>query len=255
MNIQQLYAFLNDRIPSSLSCDWDNDGLMCCADPDAEVKRVLIALDITQKVVEEAIVGEYDLIISHHPLIFSPLRALTPSNHVAKKVITLLRAGVSAMSFHTRLDAVKGGVNDLLAAQLGLTDFVPFGENGEEIGRIGTLEKPMKLSAFAQKVKVVTGADSLQFSDGGKEVLRVAVLGGGGASDVDAAAAAGADTYVTGELKHHQLTDAPECGMNLIAAGHFYTEDHICKHLAELVAQAIPSAEIVITNSNPIQTI
>ena len=255
MNIQQLYAFLNDRIPSSLSCDWDNDGLMCCADTSAEVKMVLIALDITKKVVEEAIAGGYDLIVSHHPLIFSPLRSVTPSDHVAKKVITLLRAGISAMSFHTRLDAVKGGVNDLLAAQLGLIDVVPFGENGEEIGRIGSLEAPMSLSAFAQTVKAVTGADALQFSNGGKEVLRVAVLGGGGSSDVGAAAAAGADTYVTGELKHNQLTDAPECGMNLIAAGHFYTEDHICKHLAELIAEAIPEAEIVITNSNPVQTI
>jgi dinuclear metal center YbgI/SA1388 family protein len=255
MNIKQLYAFLNDRIPSSLSCDWDNDGLMCCADPEAEVKKILIALDITQKVVEEAIAGGYDLIVSHHPLIFSPLRSVTPSDHVANKVIKLLRAGISAMSFHTRLDAVKGGVNDLLATRLGLIDVVPFGENGEEIGRIGSLDAPMELSAFAQKVKAVTGADALQFSNGGKEVFRVAVLGGGGSSDVGAAAAAGADTYVTGELKHNQLTDAPECGMNLIAAGHFYTEDHICKHLAELIAQAIPEAEILITNSNPIQTI
>ena len=254
MKVQELYRFLNDRIPSSLSCEWDNDGLMCCPDPEAEVKRVLIALDITAAVVEEAIAGEYDLIVSHHPLIFSPLRALDPADHVAKKVITLLRAGISAMSFHTRLDAVEGGVNDTLAARLGLCDVEVFGDHGEAIGRVGTLEEPLSLAAFAARVKEATGADCVQYV-GSNEVHRVAVLGGSGSDDVKAAKSAGADTYVSGELKHNYLTDAPDLGINLVAAGHFHTENPVCERIRELLLAVDSALEIRLTDSNPVKCI
>ena len=255
MTQKELYAALNERIPSALSCDWDNDGLMCCPAPNAEVKRVLVALDITAAVVEKAICEGYDTVISHHPLIFSPLKRIEPSDPIAKKVIALIGAGITAMSFHTRLDAVEGGVNDVLAAALGLESVAPFGENGEAIGRIGYLPEKTSLQAFAKAVKDATGADSVLYSDAGLCVHRVAVLGGGGASDVDAAHRAGADTYLTGELKHNQLTDAPELGMNLIAAGHFYTEDHICIRLRELALEADPTLTVCVTNSNAVRIV
>ena len=255
MKIQELYYFLNERIPESLSCEWDNDGLMCCPDGSREVHRVLIALDITAAIAERAINEGYDVILSHHPLIFRPLKALNDSDPVAKKTLRLLLSGVTAMSFHTRLDAVVGGVNDTLAAALGLLEVVPFAENGEEIGRIGELKDAMTLDDFAARVKSVTGAPYVQVADAGVPVRRVALLGGGGASDADAAKAAGADTYLTGELKHNQLTDAPENGMNLIAAGHFYTEDLVCRRLAELVAEADPKIEITVANSNAVRFI
>lgn len=252
MTVRELYSFLNEKIPPSLSCDWDNDGLMCCPDPDVDVKKVLVALDVTAKVVKEAINGHYDVIVSHHPLIFSPLRRVEPSDHVARKVIDLIRAGVSVMSFHTRLDAVKGGVNDVLAEALGLQNVETFGENGEEIGRIGRLEKPTALFAFAATVKDATGADAVQVSDAGRPAYRVAVLGGSGSDDVKVAARAGADTYVSGELKHNYLTDAPECGINLIAAGHFYTENLVCERIREWVREADADVTVHITSSNPV---
>ena len=255
MKIHELYKFFNEKIPTSLSCDWDNDGLMCCGDPEREVRRVLVALDITAAVVAEAVAGKYDLVLSHHPLIFRPLRAVEPSDPVAKKVLTLLQAGITAMSFHTRLDAVVGGVNDTLAEALGLVDVVPFGDGGETIGRIGTLKEAMPVDEFASCVKAVTGAPWVQLSDAGLKAFRVAVLGGGGSGDVDAARAAGADTYLTGELKHNQLTDAPEWGINLIAAGHFYTEDLICSRLCELALEADSSLEVRVVNSNAVRMI
>lgn len=255
MKIHELYKFFNEKIPTSLSCDWDNDGLMCCGDPEREVCRVLVALDITAAVVAEAIAGKYDLVLSHHPLIFRPLRAVEPSDPVAKKVLKLLQAGITAMSFHTRLDAVVGGVNDTLADALGLVDVVPFGNGGETIGRIGTLKEAMPVEEFAKRVKSVTGAPWVQLSDAGIKACRVAVLGGGGSGDVDAARAAGADTYLTGELKHNQLTDAPEWGVNLIAAGHFYTEDLICSRLCELALEADPTLEVRVVNSNAVRMI
>ena len=253
MTVRELYAFLNEKIPPSLSCTWDNDGLMCCPDPDREVRRVLVALDITAEVVKTAIEGGYDAIVSHHPMIFSPLRAVEPSDPVARKVIDLLCGGVAAMSFHTRLDAVEGGVNDVLAEALGLCDVTPFGLDGEAIGRIGTLKKTMALAEFAALVKRATGAEQVLVSDAGRSVYRVAVLGGSGSDDVKAAERAGADTDLSGELKHNWLTDAPERGMNLVAAGHFYTENPVCARLRELIREADGKVQVDIVNSNPVQ--
>ncbi len=255
MTVRELYELLEARIPRALSCEWDNDGLMCAADPDREVCRVLVALDITQAVVERAMAGGYDLIVSHHPIIFRPLKALNPADPVAKKVIALLRADIAAMSFHTRLDAVTGGVNDVLAERLGLSELTTFGPPDEAIGRIGTLAFPMTLEAFAERVKAVTGASCVQVSDAERPVFRVALLGGGGSGDLPYAAAAGADTYLTGELKHDQLTEAPERGMNLVMGGHFYTENPVCERIREILLELSPELRIDVINSNPVRFI
>lgn len=255
MTVRELYAFLNEKIPPFLSCEWDNDGLMCCPDPEREVRRVLVALDITAKVAQGAILGGYDVVVSHHPLVFRPLRAVNPTNPVAKKVIDLLCAGVAAMSFHTRLDAVTGGVNDALAQKLGLSDVEPFGENGEAMGRIGTLPTPMSASDFARLLKQATGTGQVLLSDAGRRVFRVALLGGSGSDGVRAAIAAGADTYVSGELGHHQLTDAPELGINLLAGGHFHTENPVCERLREWILAADPTIDVTVADSNAVQII
>jgi dinuclear metal center YbgI/SA1388 family protein len=251
MTVRELYAFLEEKMPRSLSCDWDNDGLMVCPDDTREVRRVLVALDITAAVAEQAIKEGYDLVVSHHPLIFHPLKAVAPGEATVNKVIRLLTSGVSAMSFHTRLDAVTGGVNDVLANAIGLQNVVPFGKDGEEIGRIGTLPTAMALKDFAALVKEVTGAPYVQISDAGKLVSRVAVLGGGGAGESGAAAAAGADTYLTGDLRHDQLTEAPERGMNMIAGGHFFTENLVCNRICEMLYEADANIKADIVNSYP----
>lgn len=251
MTIRELYAFLEEKIPRSLSCDWDNDGLMVCPDDTKEVRRVLVALDITAAVAEQAIKEGYDLVVSHHPLIFHPLKSVAVGETIANKVIRLLTSGISAMSFHTRLDAVGGGVNDVLANAVGLCDVTPFGKDGEEIGRIGNLPQPMTLKNFAALVKDATGAKYVQISDGGKLVSRVAVLGGGGAGESGAAAAAGADTYLTGDLRHDQLTEAPERGMNLVQGGHFFTENLVCDRIRDLLLEADETLTVDIVNSYP----
>lgn len=251
MTVRELYAFFEEKIPRALSCSWDNDGLMVCADDQKEVRRVLVALDITAAVAEHAIKEGYDLVVSHHPLIFHPIKSVSPGDAVVNKVIRLLTSGVSAMSFHTRLDAVAGGVNDVLANAIGLCNVTPFGKDGEEMGRIGNLCAPMSLRAFAELVKSATGASRVQISDTGKPVSRVAVLGGGGAGDAAAAAAAGADTYLTGDLRHDQLTEAPERGMNLVQGGHFYTENLVCNRIRELLLEADKTLAVDIIDSYP----
>ena len=247
MTVGTLYAELEKQIPRSLSCDWDNDGLMCCPDTATEVKRVLVALDVTGDTVRRAIDGGYDLIVSHHPMIFRPLRALEPGNYVAKRALELARAGVSVMSFHTRLDAVSGGVNDTLAALLGLREVTPFGDG---IGRVGTLVPARTLCEFAELVKSVTGAPAVLSGDAGRPVSRVALLGGSGSDDVPAALAAGADTYLTGELAYHHLCDARELGMNLLAAGHFHTENPVCETLRRMLLALDSTLTVDLYDSN-----
>ena len=251
MTVRELYAFFEEKIPRALSCDWDNDGLMVCPDDTREVRRVLVALDITAAVAEQAIREGYDLVVSHHPLIFHPLKAVAPGEATVNKVIRLLTSGVSAMSFHTRLDAVAGGVNDVLANAIGLQNITPFGKNGEEMGRIGTLAAPMSLREFAELVKRATGAKQVQISSNGKPVFKVAVLGGGGAGESGAAEAAGADTYLTGDLRHDQLTEAPERGMNMVQGGHFFTENLVCDRIRELLLEADSTLTVDVVNSYP----
>ena len=236
ITVKELYSGLCEHIPTSLSCDWDNDGLAVCADGERKVKRILLSLDPDGYAVDYTTNGGYDCLVSHHPLIFSGLKAVNDSDPTAKKVLKLIAGGVAAMSFHTRLDAVEGGVNDTLCELLGLSEVEAFGQNGETIGRIGYLKAPMPLDEFAATVKNVLGAPAVTYASSGREVYRVAVLGGGGAGDARAAEAAGADTYLTGELKYHQLCDAPYSDMNLVEAGHYYTEFPVLEKLKNIIS-------------------
>lgn len=253
MTVYELYKQLCERIPPSLACEWDNDGVMCMPDPDREVKRILLPLDITEAVVDLAIAEGYDLIISHHPLLFRGIKHLTVQDPVARRSIKLCRAGIAALSFHTRLDAVEGGVNDVLAKWLTLTDVLPFGDEG--MGRVGTLREPMSAEAFAAMVVDRLNAPTVTLADSGRPVQRVAVLGGSGGDDVLAALSAGADTYVTGEAPHHWLVDAPEMGLNLIAAGHYHTEYLVMERLAVMLSELLPHAHVLPVNSNAVKAI
>ena len=255
MTVQEIYDKLCERIPEYLREPWDNDGLMCSSDSTIEVKRALITLDVTENIVDYAIANGIDLIVSHHPLIFKPLPALTENSHIARKVIKLIKNDIAVFSFHTRLDAVQGGVNDLLANALGLENVAPFGQDGEEIGRIGELAGPMSVKAFAANVRNALGTEQVLVADAGREVKRVAVLGGSGSDDVRAAIAAGADTYLTGELKHNYLADAPELGINLFAAGHFDTEVPVCGRIKELLLEADATLTVDIVSSNTVTVV
>ena len=248
----ELYELLEKRFPASLRCPWDNDGIMCMPEPDRKVNKILVVLDITEAVVDHAIAEGCDLIISHHPLLFRGVKHMSMTDPVARRTIKLCRAGIAAFSFHTRLDAVGGGVNDILADLLGVKDTEPFGDG---IGRVGNLSAPTELCEFAKYLKDTLGAPSVSIADAKRDVLRVAVLGGSGKDEIEAAIESGADTYVSGELGHHALTDAPEMNINLIEAGHFYTEQVVCAALRDMVREA--DAEIVcdIYNSNRIKSI
>ncbi len=247
MTVTELYEALEARIPKSLSCPWDNDGLSVCPDKNAPVTGVYISLDATEDAVNAALDYECNVLLTHHPLLFKGIKEISGENTVSRKVIDLIISGLSAMAFHTRLDTVDGGVNDMLAARLGLLDITSFGDcdnaEGKEMGRIGYLPTPMSPEDFTQLVKERLNAPSVLCASADELISRVAVLGGGGDGDVSAALNAGADVYVTGELKYHQLCDIPFEGMSLVAAGHYHTEFPVCAALRDMVEDIYDEAE------------
>lgn len=259
MKVKELYARLEERVPRSLSCEWDNDGLMCCPDSNREVKRALIALDVTSAVANKAAQEGYDLVISHHPFIFNGVKTMDDEGALSAKVMKLVKSDTAVMSFHTRLDAVEGGVNDKLAQIFGLKNVEPLMGEGLPLGRIGELDAEMSAEEFALTVKEKLSTPVVIFSDTDIPVRRVAVLGGGGGSFIGAARAAGADSYISGRLDFHALTDARDYivgkPMNLFEAGHFYTEHPVCEVIKQFVNAIDPSIECDIISSNPIKTV
>lgn len=248
MTVREIYEMLSERIPESLREEWDNDGIMCCPDDMKEVCRVLISLDVTEEIVDYATGGGFDLIISHHPLIFKPIRSLDINDNVARKLIKLSAAGVSVISLHTRADKVKGGVNDCLARLIGLSDIEPLGDDG--LGRVGRLECETGFEEFAGRLKSVLGIEYMTVSEAYLPVYTVAVVGGEGKSYIKEAVEAGADTFVSGSIGYNAMEDAPEIEMNLIEAGHYATEFPITGFFSHLLNKIDPSLYIEIVGSN-----
>ena len=248
MTVRQLYTVLSARMPESDREEWDNDGVMCAPDLDREVRHAVVALDVTEEIADYALEVGADLIVSHHPLIFHPVRSLTEDDPTARKLMKLSAGGVAVFSFHTRADKAAGGVNDLLADALDLADVEPFGEGG--LGRIGNFEEDMSLEEFAFTVKEQLGSPRVILSDGYKRVRRVAVVGGDGKSYIAAAAAAGADTFLSGRIGYNVMEEAAERDINLVEAGHFYTENRVTEFFSALLSAAVPDMEVEIQNSN-----
>ena len=253
MTVRELYEKIAERVPETLSEEWDNDGLMCCADDSSEVKRALVTLDVTEEVVDYAIDNGFDLILSHHPLIFRPLGCINPDSHIARKVIKLIGAGVSVISLHTRADKVRGGVNDCLAKLLGLADVEPFGDDC--LGRIGHLECETSLEEFAGRVKSALGIDKMLVSDAYNPVYTVALVGGDGKSYVNEAIEGGADTYLSGRIGYNVMEEAAEMGINLIEAGHYATEFPVTKFFTHIINKIDPKIQVETVGSYMLRVI
>ncbi len=253
MNVRELYERISDRIPEDLSEEWDNDGIMCCPDDLAAVNRVLVTLDVTEEIVDYAIDNGFDVILSHHPLVFKPLTAIDPENHISRKLIKLIRAGISVLSFHTRADKVRGGVNDCLARLLGLDDIEPFGDDC--LGRIGHLECETSMEEFATRVKSALGIDKLIVADAYNPVYTIALVGGDGKGYVKEALEIGADTYLSGRIGYNVMEEAAEMGINLIEAGHYATEFPVTKFFSNLVTKIDPRITVEIVGSYMLRTI
>jgi len=234
--------------PRAGAMSWDNVGLLV-GDPAAQVNRIVVALDITDAVADEAAASGAQLIVSHHPVMnctWLPVQTLREDTAQGRLLRKLVRENLSAICMHTNLDVACGGVSDALIDALKLVDPGPL--SGDGIGRIGTVaEGPVPLSEYVKTVGRVLHCSGIRFSSAGKAVHRVAVGGGACGEYVTQALENGCDTFVTADLKYHDFLNAASQGINLIDAGHFPTEDVVCPVLIERLRRAFP--EVTVTKS------
>jgi len=208
---------------------WDNVGLMV-GDPAQQTKKILVALDPTIEVLAEAESQGCDLLITHHPLIFTALKSVRTDHVAGRQVTKALKAGIAVIGCHTNLDKVPGGVNDVLASRLGLQDCKVLdpqdGQQNVGFGRIGYLANPASFQEFISQLLEVLGLPVARVA--GVEISKVecvAVCGGSGAELAPLAMASGAQLLVTGEVKHSMARWAEDSGFCIIDAGHFATEN------------------------------
>ena len=238
--VRDIYNALFAFAPASMKMDWDNVGLLC-GSRKKEVEQVLVALDITERVVQEAIDLGAQLIVSHHPVMNvrwheREMQTLRSDTRLGGLLTTLVKNDISAICMHTNLDAADGGVNDCLAKKLGLNDV--FLLNDEKIGRIGTLSCEKGLEEFLRDVIESLSCSGLRYRRGSGRVHRVAVGGGACGEYIPQAIAQGCDTFVTSDLRYNDFLDTR--GLNLIDAGHFPTENVVCPAIKAYLEEHLP---------------
>lgn len=253
--VADILSFLDTLAPRSMKMDWDNVGLLC-GNKNTSVSKILVALDPFESVCHEAAEIGAELIVTHHPLIFRPVNAVTDETEVGRCIRFLCKHDISTINAHTNLDCAPGGVNDRLAEALDLSNIqviAPMGtdEQGREWGLLRSGEvTEQPLDAFLSVVKNTLHCDGLRYVDGGKPVRKVAVGGGACANEMMDALRVGCDTFVTSDVKYNQFWDAQTMGLNLIDAGHFSTENPIVSVLAEKVSAAFPEIQVVVSEKH-----
>lgn len=238
--------------PPCLKLDFDNVGLLA-GFSGHDVDRVIVALDITNEVIAEAVKEKAQLIVSHHPLFFS-IKSVSDLDPAGKKIMALLTNGISAICMHTNLDAATGGVNDALAEAAGLTNtalLVPevYDENGNphSNGRVGYLKAPMELKDYLAFIKNRLKTNGLRYHDAGRPVQKVAAIGGSGGSYLKSAVAQGCDTLLTADIKYDVFLEAKEAGLNAIDGDHFCTENVVTPVLEKKLRERFPELYISVS--------
>ncbi len=249
MTVSELHNRLSELYPKTLSCSWDNDGIMVSRDTDAEVKRVLVALDATEAVVRYAVENGFDTVLTHHPMLFRGPKSVTPNVLAGRKILDAAISGVSVISLHTRLDAGEGGVNDQLCRAVGFEPTDSFGDDdAPTLGRIADIE-PITARELAVLVKDKLGCDSLRVTGDLESVItRVGFCGGDGKDFVIPALLSGCGAYITGDAGYNMAQDASEDELLTIEVGHYHSEAPVCSRLSALATE-IAGAETEIFDS------
>ena len=224
----EIWEKVADLAPVSLAEEWDNCGLQV-GSPQTVVRRLLLALDPTPATLQAAVESGAEMVITHHPLIFSPLSSINTDGYVSGLVSRFLMASVVLYSAHTNLDSSEPGVSSVLASTLGIRNTSPLLPSKDlphlGLGRIGTLDAPMTVGDMAALVSSRLGVDGLKIcGDPHRSVTRVAVCGGSGSSLLGRVLANGGELYITGEIKHSTAIEAANQALALIDAGHYATE-------------------------------
>ena len=246
--VKDVLTFIETLAPTYMKEDWDHVGLNC-GNTDRPVTKILVALDPFKDVCEEALEMEAELLVTHHALIWTP-GFVTDYDEQGRNTLFLIEHNIACINAHTNLDCAPGGVNDILAAKLKLENIEVISPKGVDdqgrpwgLLRMGQIPEQPLLS-FLETVKYQLGCEGLRYVDGGKPVRKVAVGGGACAGEMQKAAAAGCDTFVTADVRYNQFWDAQNLGLNLIDAGHFFTENPVCVYLAEKLREAFPEVTI-----------
>ena len=260
IRVKTIMEEIEKLAPVSLAESWDNVGLMV-GNEDSRVTTVFVCLDVTSDNVRRAIDCGADMIISHHPLIFSPVKRIVEQDVNGRILRDLIKNDISVYSAHTNLDNADGGMNDILADRRDLiytrkfTDEECIDESGkpiDNIGRVGILETPMEMSDFAELVKSSLGCNTIRCLGDPSDVIKtVALCSGSGGFGIYAAYHAGADVYVTSDIKHHEAQLALELGLNLIDAGHFETENTICSFMTEYLESRFDELNVIPSDVSP----
>lgn len=241
-----VYKALDELAPFSAQESWDNSGILVGSKSD-KVKKIMLTLDITCETACEAHDIGADLVISHHPVIFSPLKQLDSAN----PAVMLSKHNINAICMHTNFDVANGGMNDILCRKLGL---VPNKEevlnDSENVGRICTLSIPADVSYIAKSVKEALGCKVLRYTDTGKKVSRIGICSGAGAGYYTDALNKNCELLITGDIKHHDFIDAKNAGLSMIDAGHYYTENIFYDSVKAFLLSKIPDVEITNSNKN-----
>lgn len=223
MKFKQFVESIENFAPLSLQEDWDHSGIQI-GDPECPVNGVVLTLDVTYDAIQYAISNNRNTILSHHPLLFEPLYAITPLDYIGRRVIASIHHHLNIYSAHTNMDIVRGGVSDLLLESIGITEFEVLEEGPIGIGRYGKQEKSDILS-FIKKVKQSLAIDHvIYYGPPQKNIETVAAVGGSGGDFITDACRVGADILITGDIKHHDHERAYESGLSLLDVGHYHSE-------------------------------
>ncbi|MCL2400221.1 MAG: Nif3-like dinuclear metal center hexameric protein [Defluviitaleaceae bacterium] len=244
MTIQWIIDKMEAWAPSKWALESDNVGLMI-GDRSSPISRVLVALDLTEDVLKEAVQGRFDFVITHHPMFsrhIPPINRITTDNVLGKKIITLISNGIGLFCAHTNLDMAPGGVNDLLFDCIGLTEKEPLiaAENPEypSMGLVGMLNEPMPLSSLAEHVSKVLSSKQIRYTGMSDQIVhRVGLCGGNGTNQklIDAAFTKKCDVYITGDCHYHMALQTMEAGLSLIDGSHYATEIIIINAVANYI--------------------
>ena len=232
MKISKVIEALEKEFPLEIACQWDNVGLLV-GDRNRDVNNVVTCLDVTEDVIEFAKEAEAELIISHHPVIFSPVNRINGDTKTGKLLLNAIENKIAIYTAHTNCDKAENGINTRLAKMFNLDMVEPLEEDG--LGRIGTLDKEIPFGDFA-KVVEDTLATKIRFCGDTKTLVKkVAICSGAGSDVIPAAILKGADVLITGDTKYHQMLDFKE-DINIIDAGHFGTEYIVCEMFAQILS-------------------
>ena len=248
MLCKEIIRVIEAAYPREAALDFDNVGLLA-GRSEKEVNRVYIALDATDAVIDCAVRAGADMLITHHPLIFSPLKKVTDENFISRRIVKLIQNDISYYAMHTNYDVL--GMAELSEKILGIRDTEVLDitrENGgipEGIGRIGSLEQPVTLEECCVYIKHKLNLGSLKvFGDMDAKVSRLAISPGSGKSVIGAAIAKGADVLVTGDIGHHEGLDAVEQGLSVIDAGHYGTEYIFIDDMKRFLEDKLPVLQV-----------